>query len=115
MKEAAMHEYDLAAAWKHKVWLAWKTFAVEPIAIAEPVDNSPHPNFRACILTSYEGHANASCFGRQRVWHHWVLPRLCFLANSQGFNQRPARTQPDKGDRPHYDSQQSRALDFRSN
>jgi hypothetical protein len=40
-----MHEYDLAAAWKHKVWLAWKTFAVEPIAIAEPVDNSGMPHF----------------------------------------------------------------------
>ena len=50
MKEAAMHEYDLAAAWKHKVWLAWKTFAVEPIAIAEPVHRATDCELRLHVL-----------------------------------------------------------------
>jgi hypothetical protein len=69
MPETTVNKDYFAARDKDKVWLSWKIFAVECVAITQGVSGLSDADFGSSIPASHRAHAGAALFRRQVISH----------------------------------------------
>lgn len=67
MPKASMHEYYLQPAGKRQVRLSGKVLSVKPIAVAKPVRDPTHFNFRLGVAAFDLPHVGRAPFGGYRI------------------------------------------------
>ena len=68
-----MDENHRVAAGEHEIGPPRQLGPMEPVAIAERVDDAPNRHLGSGILTPDAGHTLAALFGSERVWHRCTI------------------------------------------